>query len=101
MSWQCRAATYMREESSRLRVAAPLVTSPNGTGVVGQRWVRAPTGLCLRWQCLATTCMRGGNFTTAGGKVSGYVARAYLPTLPTLSVLGSDTNVILSWPSVD
>src|SRR6266496_986842 len=43
----------------------------------------------------------GGNFLTAGGKVSAYVARAYLPALPTLSVLSSGTDVMVSWPSVD
>ena len=43
----------------------------------------------------------GCYFTTAGGKVSVYVARAYLLTLPTLSVLRSGTDVTLSWPSVD
>ena len=43
----------------------------------------------------------GGGFTTAGGKVSPSIARAYLPTLPTLSVLRSGNNVMVSWPSVD
>ncbi len=43
----------------------------------------------------------GGFFTTAGGKVSAYVARAYLPALPTLSVLRSGTDVMVSWPSAD
>ena len=43
----------------------------------------------------------GGVFTTAGGKVSAYIARAYLPALPTLSVLRSSENVTVSWPTVD
>jgi hypothetical protein len=43
----------------------------------------------------------GGDFTTAGGKVSAYVARAYLPTLPALSLLRSGSEVVVSWPSVD
>ena len=43
----------------------------------------------------------GGNFTTAGGRVSAYIARAYLPALPTLSVLRSSENVTVSWPTVD
>ena len=43
----------------------------------------------------------GGWFATAGGKVSAQVARAYLPTLPALSVLRSGTEVMVSWPSVD
>jgi hypothetical protein len=33
--------------------------------------------------------------------VSAYIARAYLPALPTLSVLRSGANVTLSWPMVD
>jgi hypothetical protein len=40
----------------------------------------------------------GGNFTTAGGKVSAYIAGALL-SLPALSVLRSGTNVTVSWPS--
>ena len=43
----------------------------------------------------------GGGFTTAGGKVSAYIARAYLPALPTLSVLRSGPDVTVSWPSAD
>ena len=43
----------------------------------------------------------GGGFSTAGGKVSVYIARAYLPALPTLSVLRSSENVTVSWPTVD
>ena len=39
----------------------------------------------------------GGDFTTAGGKVSAYVARAYLD-LPTLSIFRSGGDVTLSWP---
>src|SRR5437867_3808936 len=37
----------------------------------------------------------GGYFTTAGGKVSAYIARAYLPALPMLSVFRSGTNVMV------
>jgi hypothetical protein len=43
----------------------------------------------------------GGRFTTAGGKVSAYIARAYLLTLPAPSVLRSGTDVMISWPSAD
>ena len=39
----------------------------------------------------------GGAFTAAGGKVSGYVARAYLELL-TLSILRSGGEMTLSWP---
>src|SRR5262245_57644870 len=43
----------------------------------------------------------GGSFTTAGGKVSPYIARAYLLPIPALSVLPSDTEIMISWPSAD
>src|SRR5207245_150179 len=46
----------------------------------------------------------GGQFTTAGGKVSGSIARAYLLPLPTLSVLRSGIpqgGIMVSWPSAD
>ena len=46
----------------------------------------------------------GGNFSTAGGQVSAGIARAYLLTLPTLSVLRSGVpqgGIMVSWPSVD
>jgi len=42
--------------------------------------------------------MRGGSFTTAGGKVSAYVARAFLD-LPTISILRSGNDLTLSWPA--
>jgi len=43
----------------------------------------------------------GGAFTTAGGKVSANIARAYLLDLPTLSLRRSGTDVEVSWPSAD
>jgi len=46
----------------------------------------------------------GGDFTTAGGKVSPYIARAYLLTLPTLSIRRSSFpqgGIMVSWPSAD
>ena len=45
--------------------------------------------------------MQGAGSRPAGGKVSAYIARAYLPALPTLSVLRSSENVTVSWPAVD
>ena len=50
---------------------------------------------------LGTDLYVGGYFTTAGGKVSPNIARAYLPTLPALSMLSSGTDATVSWPSVD
>ena len=45
----------------------------------------------------------GGYFGTAGGKVSPYIARASLLTLPitspTLSLVLSGGNVIFTWPT--
>jgi hypothetical protein len=41
----------------------------------------------------------GGNFWTAGGKASPFLARAYLPALPSLAVFRSGKNAIISWPS--
>jgi hypothetical protein len=43
----------------------------------------------------------GGAFTTAGGKVSANIARAYLLDLPTLSVRRFGNDLMLSWPSAD
>lgn len=41
----------------------------------------------------------GGGFTTAGGKASVYVARAFTAPLPALSVLRSGNQLTVSWPS--
>src|SRR3974390_956565 len=43
----------------------------------------------------------GGRFMMAGGKFSAYIARAYLPALPSLSIIRSGHDVIVSWPSAD
>ena len=41
----------------------------------------------------------GGEFTIAGGKVSAFLARAYLPPLPLLSIVPSLNGLTVSWPS--
>jgi hypothetical protein len=43
----------------------------------------------------------GGAFTNAGGKASARIARAYLGTVPALSVGQSGLDAVVSWPSVD
>jgi len=43
----------------------------------------------------------GGAFTNAGGKASARIARAYLGTVPALSVGHSGLDALVSWPSVD
>jgi hypothetical protein len=47
------------------------------------------------------TDLYAGGGSAAGGKVSAYTARAYLPALPTLSVLRSSEQITVSWPTVD
>jgi hypothetical protein len=39
----------------------------------------------------------GGYFGTMGGKVSPYIARANLLTLPTVSLIFSGANVVVTW----
>jgi len=63
-----------------------------GSGVDGSVYALAVSG---------TDLYAGGIFTTAGGKVSPYLARAYLPALPALSVLRLGTDIGISWRSAD
>jgi len=70
----------------------------------GNSWSALGSGMNDDVKALAasgTDLYAGGYFTTAGGRVSPYIARAYLLTLPTLSVLRSSRSVMVSWPSVD
>src|SRR5947207_4465877 len=70
----------------------------------GRRWSARGWGVYSIVSALAVSgsdLYVGGGFTTAGGKVSPYIARAYLLTLPTLSVYRSGSDVMVSWPSVD
>ena len=50
---------------------------------------------------LGSDLYAGGAFSFAGGKVSAYIARAYLPALPTLSVSRSGEYLTVSWPAMD
>jgi hypothetical protein len=70
----------------------------------GNSWSALGSGMNMDVRTFAVSgndLYAAGKFTTAGGKAAAYVARAYLPDLPSLSVLSSDTNVTVSWPSAD
>ena len=72
-----------------------------GSGMTGGGYIYANL---FALAVLGSDLYAGGSFTTAGGKVSGYIARAYLPTLPMLSILRADVppgEIKVSWPSVD
>ena len=43
----------------------------------------------------------GGAFTNAGGKSCERIARAYLGTVPALSLARSGSNAVVSWPTAD
>ena len=63
-----------------------------GSGMNNPVWALAVSGNDL---------YAGGDLTMAGAKSANHIARAYLPTLPTLSLLSSRTNVMVSWPSTN
>jgi hypothetical protein len=69
----------------------------------GTNWSTLGSGASLYVYSLAVSgsdLYVGGAFTPiAGGKVSPYIARAYLPPVPTLSVLRSGSDAMVSWPT--
>jgi hypothetical protein len=68
----------------------------------GAVWTPLGSGLNSEVKALAAVgndLYAGGLFTTAGANVSAYIARAYMPPLPVLSVLRSRPNMTLSWLS--
>jgi hypothetical protein len=70
----------------------------------GSSWSALGSGISGGVSALAVSgsdLYAGGSFLTAGGKVSASIARAYLPALPTLSVLHSNEQVTISWPALD
>jgi hypothetical protein len=68
----------------------------------GNNWTSLGTiGSVLTLAVSGCDLYAGGDFTTAGGKVSGYVARAYLQQLPALLVRRSGPGVTVTWPSTD
>jgi hypothetical protein len=67
----------------------------------GSSWNTLGSGMDGRVLALAVSgseLYAGGAFTMAGGKVSPYLARAYLER-PYLSILRSGADVRLSWPT--
>jgi hypothetical protein len=68
-----------------------------GSGMGGGNNSPAPYVYSLA--VLGNDLYAAGTFTTAGRKASAYIARAYLPPLPILSVLRSQPNMTVSWPS--
>jgi hypothetical protein len=71
----------------------------------GSNWSALGSGLgggVVRAQAvLGNDLYVGGTFTSVGSKVSAFIARAYLPILPPLSVLRSGSDVMVSWRSID
>ena len=63
---------------SRRRAATRPITSRNGTGAVGRRWVRGlAAARCMSYALAVSgsTLYAGGNFTTAGGNAANYIAQ--------------------------
>lgn len=75
-----------------------LASGINGGAVLGGRPEPPFVGALA---LVGSDLFAGGSFTTAGGRVSPYIARAYLLPFPTLSVLRSGSGVEVSWPSAD
>ena len=70
----------------------------------GNSWSPLGSGMNRPVSALAVSgsdLYAGGLFTTVGGKASGCIARAYLLSLPALSVFRSGTDVMVTWPSAD
>lgn len=79
------------------RISASRVAKWNGTA-----WSALGSGMNESVEAFTVSgneLFAGGRFTTAGGKPAMYIARAYLPDLPSLSIIGTHTNVMVSWPS--
>jgi hypothetical protein len=98
---------------SDLFVGGAYVTMPDGSpGANIAKWDGTswwPLGSGVNNDVYALTALgndlyAGGSFSIAGGKVSQYIARAYLLPLPTLSVARSGLpqgGITVSWPSAD
>ena len=78
------------------RISASRIAKWNGT------WSTLGSGMNDSVEALVVSgneLFAGGRFTTAGGKPAMYVARAYLPELPELSIIETATNLMVFWPS--
>jgi len=70
----------------------------------GNNWVPLGSGVNGAVRALAVSgndLYVGGDFTTAGNKTARFIARAYMPVLPTLSISSSATGLVVSWPSTN
>ena len=101
LRWRCRAARCMPAAISRRRAASRPITSRNGMGAVGRRWVRGSAAMILNPYCLVLLSVdalvvsggrlyAGGWFMTAGTNVSAYAAEAIIA--PTVLFTANPTN---------
>ena len=67
-----------------------------GSGVAG---ANPPTAFALAVS--GSDLYVGGAFTNAGGKSCRRIARAYLGTVPALSLARSGSSAVVSWPTAD
>jgi hypothetical protein len=70
-----------------------------GSGMGSGRVYSTPTPAVIALAVLGSDLYAAGEFTTAGGKVSAYAARAYLGPFPSLFIARSESDIVLSWPT--
>ena len=75
MRWRCRAARCMRAAISRRRAAARPITSRNGTGAVGRRWVRGLNTRCVCAGGVGQHVVCGRRFHDGGRHAANYIAQ--------------------------
>jgi hypothetical protein len=87
-------------------IAANSIAKWDGTNwsVLGSGILKASYPPYTRGNAVAVSGNRlyaGGYFSTAGSAAATNIARAYLTPLPTLSLVRSGLNMIVSWPSTN
>jgi hypothetical protein len=106
-SYSGGAVSALAVSGSDLYVGGASVSSGNNLAKWdGSSWSPLGSGVNNSVNALAVAgndLYVGGGFSTAGGKVSQYIARAYLLTLPTLALNSSipQGEITVSWPSAD